>query len=91
MRVNATYRIVHEVVREVDIDDDDYAALQEHERIRDRDVSPERLMPLWLESNLYESDGELFDDWRMNKPLPADFEFQYVEVVTAEKIGEKSE
>lgn len=91
MRVKATYQLVFEVTREVEIDDDSYEALREHERIRDRDVSPERLMPLWLESNLYESDGEVFDDWRTSKPLLADFEFQYAEVTAAEKVGEKNE
>jgi hypothetical protein len=48
MKVKATYQIVFEVTRETEIDDERYAALEEHERRRDRDVSPERLMPLWL-------------------------------------------
>lgn len=91
MRVKATYQLVFEVTREVEIDDDSYETLREHERIRDRDVSPERLMPLWLEANLYEEDAEVFRDWRTDKPLPADFEFQYAEVTDAEKVGEKSE
>lgn len=88
MKVKATYRIMFEVTRETEIDDDSYAALQEHERIRDRDVSPERLMPLWLESRLYEADAEVFHDWRTDKPLPADFEFQYAEVTEASPTQE---
>jgi hypothetical protein len=83
MKVKATYQIVFEVTRETEIDDERYAALEEHERRRDRDVSPERLMPLWLESNLYEEDAKVFRDWRADKPLPADFEFQYAEVTEA--------
>lgn len=83
MKVKATYQLVFEVTREVEIDDDSYAALHKHESIRDRDVSPERLMPLWLGSNLYEEGAEVFHDWRTDKPLPADFEFQYAEVTEA--------
>lgn len=83
MKVKATYRIVFEVTRETEIDDGSYAALVEHERIRDRDTSDERLMPLWLESNLYEEDAQVFRDWRTDKPLPRDFEFQYAEVTEA--------
>lgn len=86
MKVKATYQIVFEVTRETEIDDDSYAALVEHERIRERDVSPERLMPLWLECHLYESDAEVFSDWRTDKPLPADFEFNYAEVTEAAEV-----
>ena len=86
MKVKATYRIVFEVTRETEIDDESYAALVEHERIRDRDTSPERLMPMWLESNLYEEDAAAFRDWRSDKPLPRDFEFQYAEVTEATAI-----
>lgn len=91
MKVKATYQIVFEVTRETEIDDDSYAALREHERIRDRDVSPDRLMLLELNSNLYESDAQVFRDWRASEPLPADFEFQYAEateVVTVEGEAE---
>lgn len=87
MKVKATYQIVFEVTRETEIDDESYAALREHESIRDRDVSPERLMPLWLESNLYEEDAKVFHDWRTDKPLPADFEFQYAEVSEAVAVA----
>lgn len=83
MKVKATYRLVFEVTRETEIDDESYAALVEHERIRDRDTSDERLMPMWLESHLYEEDAEVFRDWRTSKPLPADFEFQYADVTEA--------
>lgn len=83
MKVNATYRLVFEVTRETEIDDEDYATLREHERIRDRDTSDERLMPLWLEDHLYELDAEVFHDWRTDQPLPSDFEFQYAEVTEA--------
>lgn len=80
MRVKATYQIVFEVTRETEIDDDSYAALEENERIRDQDVSPDRLILLELNSNLYEEDAEVFRDWRTDQPLPADVEFQYAEV-----------
>lgn len=83
MKAKATYQIVFEVTREVEIDDDSYETLRQHELIRDRDTSDERLMPIWLESHLYEEDAEVFRDWRTDKPLPRDFEFQYAEVTEA--------
>lgn len=91
MKVRATYRLVFEVTRETEVDDDEYAALREHERIRDRDASSERVMPLLLERNLYGEGAEVFRDWRMDKPLPSDFEFQYVEVMEAALVAEGNE
>lgn len=88
MKVVATYRIVYEVAREAEIDDESYEQLRHHESIRDRDDSDERLMPLWLQSNLYETNGEMFNDWRTDRPLPSDFELQYVEVTDAERKGD---
>lgn len=44
-------------------------------------------MPLWLESNLYEEDAPQFRDWRADRPLPSDFEFQYAEVASAEPVS----
>lgn len=90
MRVKATYQLVFEVTRESEVDDEEYEELKRHEAIRDRDDSDERVLPMLLERHLYESDAEVFHDWRTDKPLPSDFEFQYAEVTSAEPVSPDS-
>jgi len=87
VKIKATYQLVFEVTRETEIDDGELELLRHHEAIRDRDDSDERVLPILLERHLYESDAEVFHDWRTDKPLPSDFEFQYAEVTSAEPVS----
>lgn len=86
MRVKATFRHVFEVTREVEVDDEDFARLCEHQRNRDRDTSDEYLIPLWLDSQEAEYLADVFPDWKTSAPLPSDFELQYTEVTEAERV-----
>lgn len=86
MKVKATFRHVFEVTREVEVDDEDYARLARYEKVRERDTSDERLLPLWLDSQEAEYLAEVFADWRISAPLPSDFELQYTEVVESDRI-----
>lgn len=84
MKVKATYRLTFEVTREVEVDDADFEvwksgrmwSLAEHDR------------SLALASYLDQADDELtaevFEDWRADRPLPSDFEFQEYDVVDVE-------
>jgi hypothetical protein len=88
MKVKATFRHVFEVTREVEIDDEDFARLREHQAIRDLDTSDEYLIPIYIESQDTEFTAEVFSDWKTSAPLPSDFELQWTEVTDAERLDE---
>lgn len=77
MKVRATFQIVFNASREVEIDEDDFqqwAGRRYGERY-DRDLA----MAAWIEAQDTEFVANVFGDWRTDSPLPRDFELQYVE------------
>ena len=78
MKVNATYRHVFNVTREVEIDEEDFLqwAQDRYGEMYDTELA----IAAWLDGMDTEFHGEVFHDWRTTAPLPNDFELQYSEV-----------
>lgn len=82
MRVKATYRHVFNVTRDVEVPDDGF---EEWARLHygsgyDRELA----IAAWLDDQETEFHSDVFHDWRINEPLPPDFELQYSEVEDVE-------
>lgn len=77
MKVQAKFRMVFNVTREVEIDDEDFEAwaLKHY----GSGFDPELAITVWIDDMDTDRIAEVFKDFRTNAPLPADFEFQYSE------------
>lgn len=74
MKVQATYRHTFVVTREVEIDEADFRAWADKRYGEGYD--DDMAMAVWIDWQDTEFHAEVFSDWRTNKPLPADFEYQ---------------
>lgn len=81
MKVQATYQHTFEVTREVEVDSDDFEewAADRYTGDYDRDLA----LTVFIENQDDEFHSGAFPDWRTDKPLPRDFEFQSFEVTDA--------
>lgn len=81
MKVKATYRHVFEVTREVEVDEADFEAWLSGRMWSRAEHDRSLAIAAYLDEADAESTSEVFKDWRFDRPLPADFELQYSEVM----------
>lgn len=78
MKVRATYRHVFNVTREVEVDEVEFKKWADERYLGGYDF--ELAMACWLDAQDDEFTSEVFSDWRVDRPLPADFELQFSDV-----------
>lgn len=82
MKVNAQYRHVFDVTREVEIDREAFDAWVQRELVRGNVcASAEESIEAYLNLEDTEFHAEVFSDWRTSEPLPSDFELQWSAVI----------
>lgn len=81
MKVKAQYHHVFEVTREVEVNEEDFAAWRD--RRYGKGADNDLALTVWIEQQDTDWTAEVFHDWRSSEPLPSDFELQYSEVVDA--------
>lgn len=73
MKAQATYRHTFVVTREVEFDDEEFANWIEYRATRSYDGTGDAFAD-FLNDQEDEFHSEVFKDWRLNNPLPDDFE-----------------
>lgn len=91
MKAMVTYEALFRVEREVQIDDDEFAAWLGRQGARGTIyASDDDAILAWLAASDTEFHAEVLHDWSTIKPLPSDFELQYCDPTAATRSADSS-